>query len=264
MQIQPNEIIATPNFGNMHLSHLVSTKQNCRTWVENITSKTTSGLIRSLIWLGSMTVFKAVKRQGNAICAPCAVIDLKMWNLLWRICPTIEYLALPKLALEHQEWFGYWGTCGFMWTSLAWFFPLRDSSISCGEHQLRGTLGTGLSESSSCTKPYMKHDSCRRRRRLALVQFTGSQISGVWVILSSSIFNELLEEQSRSLLVMACWFALAKEMAKQATMETQLYPGHEDDDDSYDDMEASETCHTLLLPFTAETHKHWVVCVTCS
>ena len=29
-------------------------------------------------------------------------------------------------------------------------------------------------------------------------------------------------------------------MAKQATMDTQLYPGNEDDDDSYDDMEAGQ------------------------
>ncbi|CAK9088832.1 Adenylate cyclase, partial [Durusdinium trenchii] len=29
-----------------------------------------------------------------------------------------------------------------------------------------------------------------------------------------------------------------EEMAKQSAMETQIYPGNEDDEDSYDDMEA--------------------------
>lgn len=28
-------------------------------------------------------------------------------------------------------------------------------------------------------------------------------------------------------------------MARQATLETQLFPGNEDDEDSYDDMEAA-------------------------
>ena len=37
-----------------------------------------------------------------------------------------------------------------------------------------------------------------------------------------------------------------KELAKQSSMETQLYPGTEDDEDSYDDMEVQQASMTRV------------------